>query len=144
MTESVSPKQTQVATPPEKVEEAVIENDDKHKILASMKIQQWRAPLPPPDLFNKYSESIQDRMMTIVEKENDNRHAISKSRISESRLGQHYTFAIIIIALLVSTALILAGHTYGLIVPFIGIIPILGALLEKLKDLFSSKKSEES
>ena len=139
------PENPQISAPKE-TEGTIIEEDDV-PVRGSVKIQQWKAPLPPPESFNKYPESIQNRIMALVEKENESRHVLMQSvlnaKISESRRGQHYSFVTIICAISISAVLVLNGHPLGLIT-LVGIIPTLGAFLEKLKNIFHSQKGGES
>ncbi len=108
---------------------------------------EWSAPIPPPEAFNKYPESVQNRIMDLVEKESNSRHELLKNgfraKISGDRLGQHYSFTVVMVSVMISAFLVLKGHPYGLIA-LVGIIPTMGAFLEKLKGIFHSKKDGES
>lgn len=147
MSES-SPEKQRISAPPTEAEGKIIEErGGKISTRQSIEIREWNAPWPPPEDFNKYQESIQDRIMTVIEKESETRRGLSKetvmAEIKYNHRGQYSTFFTVIFALIVGAILVLNGHPYGLIA-LVGIIPTLGALLEKLRGLFHSKKDGES
>ncbi|MGI9296268.1 MAG: hypothetical protein ACR2QC_00025 [Gammaproteobacteria bacterium] len=105
----------------------------------------WSGPVPSPEDFNKYPDSMQDRIMTLAEQESEHRRAMIKESIggdiAYKRRGQVYSFIALLTVVLVSGSLVFAGHPYGL-VALVGLMPLLGPFLEKLKELFSSDKKE--
>ena len=119
--------------------------------------QMWSAPLPPPGAFNKYPESIQNRIMNLVEKENEYRRDLDNkamdanvaamqkkmdAEIEADRRGQTYTFVLVSLVVVVSGILVWGGHTWGLSILIVGVIAALNPFIEKLKDMFSSGKKE--
>ena len=81
--------------------------------------------------------------MTLAERESEHRRVIIGKSIdgdtAYKNRGQLYSFVALLTIVLVSGALVFAGHPYGL-AALIGIAPLMGPFLEKLKGLFSSGK----
>ena len=117
----------------------------------------WSGPLPSPESFNKYPESVQNRIMTMAENESEHRRATETkdadariaaeqktlhAEIDHDRRGQTYTFVLVALVVIVSGALVWGGHTWGLSILVVGIVAALNPFIEKLKELFSSGKKE--
>lgn len=138
-------KKARISPETEEAESVVLPQEGENKKI-SRTMQIWNAPLPPPEAFNKYPESIQNRIMDLVEKESESRHGLLKSELDngkrETARGQHYTFFTVMAAILSGAVLVLLGYPYGLFM-LAGIIPALGEFLEKLRNLFHSKKDGE-
>ena len=81
-------------------------------------VTSWQAPLPPAKMLQQYDEissGFADRIMKSAEREQEHRHSCEKSALGASiqsnQRGQRMGFSIAVIMILMTGALIWAGHT---------------------------------
>jgi len=74
-------------------------------------------PLPSSEEFARYESThlgSADRILSMAEKEQSHRHSMESKALSGGiafkRRGQHYAFAICIVVIIVTMALIMFGH----------------------------------
>ena len=107
----------------------------------------WSAPLPPPSAFNKYPESIQDRMMTLVEDESKDRRTayreLVQARIKHNKGAQNFSFVVLLVVIFVSAVLVWHGKPYGLLLALVGLAPVLNSIWDSLRKVFHSSRSRD-
>ena len=109
--------------------------------------QSFIGPIPPSNEFAKYEEILPgaaDRLLTMAEKEQSNRHEfqnnLSKNSFYLQKRGQTFGFCIAVIGLiggayLLSTGSVIAGSVFGAI----GLSPLVKTFVSS-----DNKKKEES
>ncbi len=86
--------------------------DNEHRILKTeiheikAKLEHFSGPLPPPEAFKKYEETLKgsaDRIITMAEKQQDHRQKIEKkfaySNITNERLGLIFGLIVALVAI---------------------------------------------
>lgn len=136
-----------------------IQNNEIKKVILEMRQEErmWNAPLPPPDVFNLYPESVQKKIVEVMEKENQHRYeitrlaeqamlndhtitkAITDAEIEQAKRGQNYTFFIVLIVVLSTGFLLFSGRESGVIL-MVGIIPAIEPILRRILNAFNKEK----
>lgn len=110
--------------------------------IVAMRQERWTAPIPHPDHFNKYPESVQNKMVEMMELEMQHRHDINKqhmahshikidAEIKQSKRGQHYALCIVLFVVSVSGWLVYDGHDEA-VVFLVALIPALDPVLKRI------------
>lgn len=102
------------------------------------------SPLPPAEVLAEY-EKLQpgavDRLITMAEKEADNRHEIQKEVIKNSfhieRLGQIVGLTIFLVALIFGFVLILQDK------PIMGMVSVIGSMVAVVSLFIYGRESEQ-
>lgn len=153
-----SASETEITEMPEQARDAIKDSDENAKILMQTKIsRRWSAPLPPPQVLERYSSSVQAEIVDEMKNESAHRRALQVksldaeiaaqqkslgAEIERDHRGQIYTFVLVIVVVITSAALMWVGRTWGLALLIVGIVAALNPFLEKLRELFSSDKKE--
>ena len=117
--------------------------EDKQTVVTSTSTT-WDAPLPHPDDFNAYPESIQDRIMTRVEIESNHRHEYQLKELEVAERmdkRKHITFSVISFAVIIIGGLLLwkGDKESGLALAIIGSLGILGRFLRMLYNMVGDR-----
>jgi uncharacterized membrane protein len=98
--------------PAEPLVQRVTDDELKRDLLVEM-TGSYSGPLPPPRALAAYGEidpSLIDRIVTMAEGEQRNRHDIERTGLAIQARGQHYALTIGIVGLVVATLTSFAGH----------------------------------
>lgn len=121
-----------------------ISGQQQHKANAQIihRRQSFSGPLPPPHILADYEQittGAADRIISMAEREQTHRHTIESTAISgelqKRTRGQIFAFALAVLILLISTALILAGHN------IVGFITLIGAISSLCYIFISGQKT---
>ncbi len=113
---------------------------ERHTLIAT----EWKAPVPPPDVYNNYPEDAREFIIKTAQEENQHRRAKQTkaldAAIASVARGQHYPFAVALATIFVSGGLIYAGHSWGAVV-MLGVIP---ATVAGVKTILRADANAES
>ena len=115
----------------------------------TVSVTAWSAPLPPPQDFNAYPESIQDRMMTIWEKEVHHRCDYRQKElevVERVDKRKHITFSVISFAVIIIGGLLLwkGDKESGLVLAIIGSLSILKKFLRMLYNMIFGDRNDKN
>ena len=121
----------------------VVKKHEKRQIIAA---EQFKGPIPPPEIFRKYGEVVHDapeRILKVFEQDSQHTREMQKLALTHDAKrdgrAQWMTFFIMIAALGLTAIAIIFGKN---IAP--GIITGLATLFLALKVLFSGRKNTKN
>ena len=107
----------------------------------------WSAPLPSPDDFNAYPESIQAEIVNEMKKESEHRRnlqnnesnadiSISKSHTDQNARAQHYTLFIILTVVFTAAALVVYTKNINGLWLILVILPFMTHIINLVHKMF--------
>lgn len=107
-------------------------------------IVQSSGPVPHPEIFEQYSEPVQERILAMAEKEQEHTHAIRKEGLTGAitcdRRGQHYGLAVALAGLLAATVIAFESPTAAAV---IGSFDLLGLVAVFVYPRFLKHRAEK-